>query len=66
MTQFRPLRNIVPRSRQHQSQIVPGRQKLRHASLSTALEKTVIKTMNPADGTPVDSAPKTNFIAGPL
>jgi hypothetical protein len=32
------LRKFVPRSRQHVSQIVPGRQKLRHASLPSALE----------------------------
>ena len=43
-----PPSKFVPRSRQHVINLVPWRQKLRHASLPTALETWVLKTINPA------------------
>ncbi len=58
-------RRFVPRWRQHVSQIVPGRQKLRHAFAHYGLGGLIFiaKFHSTAFNR---SAPKTTFIAGPL
>jgi hypothetical protein len=57
---------LVPLLRQLVSQLAPGWQKLRHASLLSASDNSCLKEYNPAVGTSVSQQRLLTLTAGPL